>query len=394
MLEMREMITLQQMLELVGTLDDSAGENTARERFRKYLKDSVKNVGAVRDYVDECLRTAGQQYNRALQDLVNHAASLIQFEVEFGRYAGVINDIGYDGVWRSKDLDIVVEVKTTDAYAIKTSTLIGYIDQLISEKRLQTWDRTIGLYLVGRPDAELKQLENAILAEKRTHQLRVATIENVLALGELVENKRISHDETVSLLRPVSVSADSIIRLVDRVAGELQEVEREVEPDPNAEDNKKASKIEEELKHENGARAYLLTPVADTENRTAEQTIRQLLGSGWYVFGDRTPGRNTLKAGDLICFFSSGIGVVAHAEVASAPEKKAIEGVEDPDRFPWRFKVKDVHYNFDKPVVIDAALRTKLDAFKKANPEAPWGWFVVSTKILTEHDFNLLTAKH
>ena len=46
------MITLQQILELVGTLDDSAGENTARERFRKYLNDSVKNVGALRDYVE------------------------------------------------------------------------------------------------------------------------------------------------------------------------------------------------------------------------------------------------------------------------------------------------------------------------------------------------------
>jgi hypothetical protein len=34
-----------------------------------------------------------------------------------------------------------------------------------------------------------------------------------------------------------------------------------------------------------------------------------------------------------------------------------------------------------------------LDAFKKADAEAPWGWFVVSTKILSEHDLELLTAK-
>jgi hypothetical protein len=385
------MITLQQILELVGTLDDSAGANTARERFRKYLDDSVGKIGAVRDYVETCLRTVGPQYNRALQDLVNHVASLIQFEVEFGRYSGVINEIGYDGIWRSKDLDIVVEVKTTDAYAIKTATLLGYIDQLISEKRLQSWDRTIGLYLVGRPDAELKQLENAILAEKRTHQLRVATIHNVLALGELVENKRISHDEAVLLLRPVGVSADNIIGLVDRVAGDLQEVEHEVES--SKENGQKISRQKDEVKTENVARAYLMTPVADTEKRTAEQTIRTLLDSGWYVFGERTPGRKPLKTGDLICFFSSGIGVVAHAEVASAPEKKTIAGVQDPDRFPWAFKVKDVHYYLDKPVVIDAALRANLDAFKKANAEAPWGWFVASTKILSEHDFTLLTNK-
>ncbi len=117
------MITLPQILELVGALDDAAGENTARERFRKYLATSVGEVGAVRDYIETCLRTSGPQYDRALQDLVNHTGRLIGFEVEFGRYQGVPGQIGYDGIWHAADLVIVVEVKTSDAFPIKTATL-------------------------------------------------------------------------------------------------------------------------------------------------------------------------------------------------------------------------------------------------------------------------------
>jgi len=123
------MITLQQILELVGALDDSQGRTLHEHVSESSSSDSVPTIGALRDYIETCLRTPGQQYNRALQDLVNHAARLMHFEVEFGRYQGVVNDIGYDGIWRSKNLDIVIEVKTTDAYAIRTSTLLGYVDQ-------------------------------------------------------------------------------------------------------------------------------------------------------------------------------------------------------------------------------------------------------------------------
>jgi len=385
------MITLQQILELVGALDDSQGENTARARFRKFLSDSVPTIGALRDYIETCLRTPGQQYNRALQDLVNHAARLMHFEVEFGRYQGVVNDIGYDGIWRSKNLDIVIEVKTTDAYAIRTSTLLGYVDQLIADRRLENWDRTLGLYLVGRPDVELKQLENAIIAEKRTNQLRVATIESLLVLGELASNESITHEEVVSLLRPAGVSVDNTVRLLARVAGSLQQQVEEPPEEPPSAPTVQVGDAEAQLS--SGDRHYLMTPVADEEGWTAEDCIRELLGSGWYVFGERTPGRRLLKPGDRICFYRSAVGVVADAEVASEPERKIVPDV-NAERFPWAFKVRNERYYFDAPIVIDAALRAKLDAFKKANAEAPWGWFVVSTKIVSKHDYALLTGMH
>jgi hypothetical protein len=119
-------ITLDQILNLVGKLDDSPGNDTPRERFRRYLQQNVKEVGQVRDYIEGCLRKTGDQYNKALQDLINHLGRLLEFEVTFGRYRGAQQEIGFDGHWQSPTgLHVVVEVKTTEAYAIKASALFS-----------------------------------------------------------------------------------------------------------------------------------------------------------------------------------------------------------------------------------------------------------------------------
>src|SRR5579864_239189 len=157
-------ITLNQILDLVGTLDDSTGPDTARDRFRRFLANNVKSVAELRDHLEQCLRTPGDQYNRALQDLVNHVGAFLGFEVIFGRYRGLQGEIGFDGHWKSPTgVHVVLEVKTSETYAIKTSTLTGYIDQLISAKQIPSWDSALGLYVVGRPDPEVRQLEHAII---------------------------------------------------------------------------------------------------------------------------------------------------------------------------------------------------------------------------------------
>src|ERR1039457_1441825 len=123
-------ITLNQILELVGKLDDAPGDGTARERFRTFLKQNVIEVGQIRDYIEECLRTKGDQYSSALQDLVNHLGRFLGFDVTFGRYSGVASQIGFDGHWQSTSGDhVVVEVKTSEVFTIKTATLMNYINE-------------------------------------------------------------------------------------------------------------------------------------------------------------------------------------------------------------------------------------------------------------------------
>jgi len=74
---------LVEILDLVGNLDDSVGENTPRDRFREYIQKNVLDVGKLRDYIQECLRKSETQYNRALQDLVNQVGN------SFGSYFGL-----------------------------------------------------------------------------------------------------------------------------------------------------------------------------------------------------------------------------------------------------------------------------------------------------------------
>ncbi len=58
-------MTLTEILDLTGKLDDTPGEDTARARFCRHLAREMSEPGRIRDFVEECLRNAGDQYNRA-----------------------------------------------------------------------------------------------------------------------------------------------------------------------------------------------------------------------------------------------------------------------------------------------------------------------------------------
>jgi len=161
-------IDLKTLLNLVGPLDDSSDPNSASARFRGYLRENVLAVSDLRAYVEAALSTSGEPYNKTLQDLINHAGELLGFAVSFGRYRGAPGHVGFDGLWRSPTGGLlVVEAKTTDVYAVKTSTLLGYINDLISDGEIKDPKSAMGLYVYGRFDADASQLENAIVAEGR-----------------------------------------------------------------------------------------------------------------------------------------------------------------------------------------------------------------------------------
>jgi len=373
-------ITLSQILNLVGKLDDSPGDETPRERFRRYLQENVSEVGQVRDYVGECLRTSGDQYNRALQDLVNYLGHFLEFEVCYGRYKGVQGQIGFDGHWESPtNFHIIVEVKTTETYAIKAATLVGYVDALISEKEISSWDNALGLYVVGRPDPEIRQLENAILAEKRTHQLRIISVESLLSLAEMMNEYDVSHEDILSVIRPSGPTIDPVVDLMARlVAEEKAEEVSEKEPTlpPSTE----------------GEIAYWMTPVRSEKELTAKECIKTLVGGvKIYAFGERTPGRRHLKAGDWICFYAQGEGIVAHAKVVAKPMKKPHPSVKQSEKYPWVFRLDKTVLYLDNPMVIDAALRSRLGAFQGKDPKKSWAWFVQATRKISKHDFDILT---
>ncbi len=380
----------------MGKLDDTLGDDNPRERFRLYLKENANEVGQIRDYIGESLRNTGSQYNRAFQDLINYLGHFLGFEVRFGRYQGVQGQIGFDGLWKSpSDFYIVVEVKTTEVYAIKTATLTNYIDEAISEKIIPDRDHVLGLYIVGRADPEVHQLENAIYAGKRMDQLRVISAESLLSLAELMNNYDVSHTDILAVLRPSGPVIDPIIDLMARLAAES---EVGAEPnEPSASRTLETGSVIEKTSEtrEKPQVGYWLSPVIGNDKQAAEEVIQDLVGvQRIYAFGERTPGRKHLKPGDMICFYAEGNGVVGHATVSSYPEKKSSSAIRDPERYPWLFSLEKNRTYIDNPVIIDAALRAKLDAFKNRDPNKPWSWFVFSTRRLSENDFRILTREN
>ena len=249
----------------------------------------------------------------------------------------------------------------------------------------------MGLYVVGRSDPEVRQLENAILAEKRMDQLRVISAESILSLAELMNDYDVSHEDILAILRPSGPVIDPVIDLMARLAAQPEDngIKRDeaqavkplvIEHSPGP--------IVEKEEHE---AAYWLTPVKADDIQTAEEVIEDLVGKkGIYAFGERTPGRKHLKPGDGICFYATGNGVIAHAKVASSPERKPNPEVRDPERYPWVFKLEGIKIHLDKPTVIDAALRAKLDAFEGRDPNTSWAWFVQATRKISAHDFEIL----
>ena len=398
-------IALSQILELVGKLDDTPGNETPRERFRRYLADNVVEIGEIRDYVGECLRVSGDMHYRALQDLVNHTGRFLGFDVVFGRYQGTVNQIGFDGHWKSPTgFHIIVEVKTTDAYAIQTKTVVGYIDALISAKEIPSWEDALGLYVVGRPDASLKQLDNAIVAEKRTGHLRIVSVESLLAIADIASSYGVSHETILTLLRPSGPRVDPIVELITSLLSTASADTPQPAPSRGrefsvaapiaviAEPKGPASKPDQLSKRDDSTAAFWLTPVKSTEEESAEDCVNTLVGSEKiYAFGVRTPGRKKVKPGDWICFYATTIGVVAHARVASYPEHRSHPAVIPPQEFPWVFRLEKPVLYLESPVAVDASMRAQLDAFQGKDQLKSWAWFVQATHQVSEHDFRLLT---
>jgi hypothetical protein len=388
------------ILDLVGTLDDSPGDDTACERFRNYLEREIEDVGHARDLIEECLRESGPQYPRALQDLVNYVGHFLGFEVEHGRYQGVPGEIGHDGLWTSPTgFHVVIETKTTEQFHIKTSALTGYVNELISEQQISDWGNAMGLYVIGDPDPEVQQLRNAIVAENKTDQLRTISIDALLSLAELLSEYDVSHEDALAVLRPSGPSIDPIANLMARIVAQeqgRQSLESLQEDEPEHEERTSTVSEPEPQLPVDGEPSYWLTPVSGKEGMTPEDVVYRLVGQDQiYGYGKRTPGRKDLSPGDRLAFYASGDGVVAHAVVASSPEKKANPedhlATPDAQDYPYIFQLRNPTLYLDEPVVIDESLRGRLEAFEGRDLSKSWSWFVQSSREVSEHDFDMLT---
>ena len=268
------------------------------------------------------------------------------------------------------------------------------MDELISSGQIPDWDHALGLYVLGRPDPDIGQIENSIVAEKRMGQLRIISVESLLSLAEMMTSFDIAHTDILGVLRPAGPRIDPLIDLMTGLVTQ-KESQDVVEKAPfGTSEPEEKQDILTGKAQEAEATTYWLTPVRSTEQETAEACVEKLVGKEHiYAFGEKTPGRKGIKPNDWICFYASGKGVVAHARVTSSPKKEPHSKVTNPERYPWTFSLDKARLYLSNPVVLDAAARNQLDAFKSRDPNNPWSWFVQATHPITKKDFGLLTRR-
>lgn len=140
--------------------------------------------------------------------------------------------------------------------------------------------------------------------------------------------------------------------------------------------------------------AYWLAPVKSSEEHPAEEVLQKLVGEEKiYAFGEKTLARKHVKPGDLICFYAATKGVVAHAKVSSFPELQRHRAIPDHEKYPWIFRLGSPRLYLDDPIILNRELRCRLEAFRGADLDRYWAWFVQGAHRISRNDFVLLTRQ-
>lgn len=188
--------------------DQSVCSDQLREYFRTNSSERLSR------YAQECLEQAFPESGFVLQDVVNELGRRLEFDVSNGRYRGIPNAVGFDGLWKVPGgATILVEVKTTDTYNVSLEAVAGYRSKLISSDLLGG-DSSI-LFVVGRKDTG--SLEAQIRGSKYAWDMRVVGVDSLLKLVRVKEKS--SEDQTISqireLLRPFEYTrVDRILDVV------------------------------------------------------------------------------------------------------------------------------------------------------------------------------------
>jgi len=141
---------------------------------------------------------------------------------------------------------------------------------------------------------------------------------------------------------------------------------------------------------------YWLTPVAERGGLSPKEVVEQTVGQGTFGFSSDAIQQIRPRPGDRIVFYGSQTGIIAHATVAGRPshsdDPSSSLGIPEADGYPYLIDLEEVDV-YDEPLQLSEQVRRQLDAFEDANASDGWGWFVLTVRDLTHHDFQILTRQ-
>ena len=177
-----EELTIEQVVSSAGDGSLKDGSHCSEE-LRSYLAQILTSKIAA--YVEHCLTSGFSKGGMVLQDLINELGRRLDYDVKNGRYQGVSNEIGFDGLWLSPDgHTIVAEVKTTDAYRISLDTIVAYRGKLIDAGKANS--RSSILIVVGREDTG--ELEAQVRGSRHAWDIRLISADSLIKLVQLKES--------------------------------------------------------------------------------------------------------------------------------------------------------------------------------------------------------------
>src|SRR5580704_15623394 len=215
-MEGRMGVTLDQILMLTGRLDDASGFDSARERFRRFLLDHVREPAMARVLIDECRHAPGDTHRRALQDLVVLLGRFMGFHARFG--SGLRSQVaGGCGEWQSPALHVIVDVHEDPPNGADLAALSHAVTAVPGPPTEPTEPHppVVGLcvmtsLVVGRP------LLEPTVASSGT--VTVVSLSALLSVTALASTGRATHDDVVRLLTsstPVGFTMELLERCVD-----------------------------------------------------------------------------------------------------------------------------------------------------------------------------------
>lgn len=150
-----------------------------------------------------------------LQDLVNEMGRRLGYIVTHGLFKGKKGDNGFDGLWKAPDgRFIVMESKTSDAYAIDLKAIVGYREKLISDKLITKNNSSI-LIVLGRDDKGV--LTNFIKGSDEAAYIRAISTQALFGLVKKYgegKNDSIQH-QILNLLFPQDyMLLDNLVDLI------------------------------------------------------------------------------------------------------------------------------------------------------------------------------------
>jgi hypothetical protein len=335
-------VTLDDVLLMVGRLDDTPGFDTPRERFRRFISTHVATVHVARTFLEQCQRSLGEQHHRALKDLVTLLGRFLGLETAFGGYTPFPGALRYDGHWRYPGkLNIVLEVRSDQTYGAEFDSLSRSLAAMAASPSSPANVPPLGLSVLSCHYPRRAVLEQACASGKPGEPIKVASIRSLLTLADMVGTGRVTHAEIPRILSS-DLAVDFLVELLERTAASSDQ----------------ARPASTETAEEAG---FWIANVVTDGGATPEQIVERVIGRR-RLFGLRHTGarQSVPRPGDRICFRIRGSGIVGRAEVVSVAKEGA--GIRDASRFSHVLHLGQPELHLTAPVLPPPEIHRRLDA--------------------------------